>query len=392
MSPTFTRSVGAGMLPNMLRSVTALPSSVVFRYARVSVTSSLPLSDANACGSTNVSSVRGGTESPLPTATVKRGRQCHAGGKGPAEAQKFAAGIMLSFRVGHGHLHLAQGEERAWPQLHAVGRANLAGSIVAPSRYTAGGKRRGMGFARRDRSHVRKPWHAHRHWRGLWCRSIRVGRGHSSPMHRPARSRRVQARSAFRPRRSVSRSGSSDRQRAMPRKRGFASPELSVVIAAPRQHLAPGRQGQRMRCPGGDRADLRLAAASALAWRPIADAPTRADRRRCCPTRTTSPCTRQRQHVALAQRQLTCRWSGRDGPGHGIELRRRPAQCAFVIESPGMDRPAASIAPNRNSPATTARASSDVRQVMRRRERNGSGTSTDAGGIGAPDGDLRCPR
>ena len=66
VSPTFTRSVGAGMLPNMLRKLTALPSSVVLRYATVSVTSSLPFTDASTCGSTKVSVGMGVSESPPP--------------------------------------------------------------------------------------------------------------------------------------------------------------------------------------------------------------------------------------------------------------------------------------------------------------------------------------
>jgi hypothetical protein len=50
----------------MLRSMTDLPFSVVFRYASFSVMSSLPLTDERICGSTNVSVGIGVVLSSLP--------------------------------------------------------------------------------------------------------------------------------------------------------------------------------------------------------------------------------------------------------------------------------------------------------------------------------------
>ena len=71
------RSVGAGIEPYMLRSVTAFlltgSSSVVVRYDSTSVTSSTPLTDWMFSGSTNVSVGRFEPPSPPPPHAVSTG-------------------------------------------------------------------------------------------------------------------------------------------------------------------------------------------------------------------------------------------------------------------------------------------------------------------------------
>ena len=92
------RSVGAGIEPYMLRSVTALrwpgtsgSGSVVVRYDSTSVTSSTPLTDWMFSGSTNVSVGRFDAAVAAAAARGQHRRHDDAGGDRDAELQEVAA-------------------------------------------------------------------------------------------------------------------------------------------------------------------------------------------------------------------------------------------------------------------------------------------------------------
>ena len=90
VSPTLMRNVGAGIWSFMARSFTALPLSIVDRYANCSVTSSSPSTD---CSVGRLDEGLAGERydwRATVAATMHTHRQCEPGAERPSEAQKIS--------------------------------------------------------------------------------------------------------------------------------------------------------------------------------------------------------------------------------------------------------------------------------------------------------------
>ena len=158
MSPTLTRSVGAGMRLFIERSVTALPLSTVVKYDSRSVTLNAPSTDASVGGSTNVSSGMAVKDS-LSLSLWQPYR--------PAGRTKPAPSVQLTRRKSRREYWLLSMACRDLDQPKGKNGVGCNGCCPAapiwppallphPNRP----RRRqghGMGFSRRDRSHPRNP-------------------------------------------------------------------------------------------------------------------------------------------------------------------------------------------------------------------------------------------